>query len=390
MNATNLITRRSLDQLETDIISLSSHINSMEYEFLVLVREFDLRQGWKAYHFNHCATGQPLLWLNMKCGMAPGTAREKLRVANALFDLPQTSTAFQKGDLSYSKARALSRIATPTTEEHLLDYALKATAAQVDRHCMELRNVQRQASTQDANRLHENRYLSCSAHSDGSVTLSVELPKESADLVMKALEMASSQSKDEDVYQDNEGEEYENAPRGASELLKQQADALVEVAKSFLAGGNDNKTCTADHYQVTVHVDENALRGAPDTESKSNLPIETVRRLCCDSSLVVVTNDENGSTKDMSRKHRVVHPSLRRKLMSRDKGCRFPGCTHEKWLDAHHVVHWADGGETTAENLVMLCSKHHRLLHEGGFEIKPGAAGQWHFRNASGMRNAVI
>ncbi len=377
MNTTNLITRRSLDQLETDIISLSSHINSMEYEFLVLLREFDLRQGWKPYLFNNCAE-----WLNMKCGIAPGTAREKLRVANALFDLPQTSTAFQKGDLSYSKARALSRIATSTTEEHLLDFALKTTAASVDRHCMELRNVQRHTSTQDANRLHHNRYLSCSPHSDGSVTLSVELPKETAALVMKALEMAVPQLEARDVY---EGEE-ENAP---CDLLKQQADALVELARSYLAGGNDNKSCTADHYQVTVHVDENALRGASDAESKSDLPIETVRRLCCDSSLVISADDDSGKTKDLSRKHRVVHPSLRRKLLSRDKGCRFPGCTHEKWLTAHHVVHWADGGETTAENLVMLCSKHHRLLHEGGFEIKPGASGQWHFRNASGMRNAV-
>jgi len=377
MNTTNLITRRSLDQLETDIISLSSHINSMEYEFLVLLREFDLRQGWKPYLFNNCAE-----WLNMKCGIAPGTAREKLRVANALFDLPQTSTAFQKGDLSYSKARALSRIATSTTEEHLLDFALKTTAASVDRHCMELRNVQRHTSTQDANRLHHNRYLSCSPHSDGSVTLSVELPKETAALVMKALEMAVPQLEARDVY---EGEE-ENAP---CDLLKQQADALVELARSYLAGGNDNKSCTADHYQVTVHVDENALRGASDAESKSDLPIETVRRLCCDSSLVISADDDSGKTKDLSRKHRVVHPSLRRKLLSRDKGCRFPGCTHEKWLTAHHVVHWADGGETAAENLVMLCSKHHRLLHEGGFEIKPGASGQWHFRNASGMRNAV-
>jgi len=377
MNATNLITRRSLDQLETDLISLSSHINAMEYEFLVLLREFDLRQGWKAYLFNNCAE-----WLNMKCGMAPGTAREKLRVANTLFDLPKISGAFQKGDLSYSKARYLSRIATPTTEEHLLDFALKATAVQVDRHCMELRNVQRHASTQDANRLHENRYLSCSPHSDGSVTLSVELPKETAALVMKALEMAVLQLETKDVY---EGEE-DNAP---CDLLQQQADALVEVARSYLAGGSDGKSCTADHYQVTVHVDENALRGALDENSKSDLPIETVRRLCCDSSLLVATDDKNGKTKDISRKHRVVHPSLRRKVMSRDRGCRFPGCTHEKWLTAHHVVHWADGGETTAENLVMLCSKHHRLLHEGGFEIKPGAGGQWHFRNASGMRNAV-
>ncbi len=380
MKTAQIITRRSLDQLETDIISLSSHINSMEYEFLVLLREYDLRQGWKAYHFNNCAE-----WLNMKCGIATSTAREKIRVANALFDLPAMATSFQKGDLSFSKAKSLTRIATPLNEEHLLDFALKATASQVERHCQELRNVQRETSIRDANRLHEQRYLSWSAHSDGSVTLSVELPKESADLVIKAIEKASnSSSSAEEAAYFEEDPESPNPPRGGCDLFQQQADALVDIAKSFLAGGNNKKSCTADHYQVTVHVDEKALRGEPDAESKSDLPIETVRRLCCDSSLVISTDDESGRTRDLSRKHRVVPPSLRRKLMSRDKGCRFPGCSHEKWLTAHHVVHWADGGETTAENLVMLCSKHHRLLHEGGFEIKPGAGGQWHFRNASG------
>jgi hypothetical protein len=327
MNAIAHISRRSLDQLENDLISLSSHMNAMEYEFLVLVREFDLRQGWKAYLYNNCAE-----WLNLKCGMVPGTAREKIRVANALFDLPQTSTAFQKGDLSYSKARALSRIATPTTEEHLLDFALNATAAQVDRHCRELRNVQRHISTGDANRLHNNRYLSCSPHNDGSVTFSVELPKESADLVMKALEMAAPGIDSSDVA------EGENASRDASDLFRQQADALVEMARSFLGGVDGNKSCTADHYQVTVHVDEKALAGVPDENSKSDLPIETVRRLCCDSSLVVATDDQHGNTKDTSRKHRVVRPSLRRMLLSRDKGCRFPGCSHKKWLEAPGCV----------------------------------------------------
>lgn len=319
----------------------------------------------------------------MKCGMAPGTAREKLRVANALFDLPKISGAFQKGDLSYSKARYLTRVATPTREEQLLDYALKATAAQVERHCMDLRNVQRETSIRDANQRHENRYLSCSAHSDGSVTLSVELPKESADLVMKALEMAGPQLSGK---QDDCGE---NAPRGASDLWKQQADALVEVARSYLAGDSKGTSCTADHYQVTVHVDEKALRGEPDAESKSDLPIETVRRLCCDGSLVPVTEDSRRNPLNVGRKHRLVHSAVRRALLARDKCCRFPGCTHDRWLDAHHVVHWADGGETSLANLILLCPKHHRLLHEGGFEIKPGPNGEWQFRNASGLKNVV-
>ena len=168
MQAAAVISRRNLDQLEEDIISLSSHINATEYEFLVLVREFDLRQGWKPYHFNNCAE-----WLNMKCGIAPGTAREKMRVANALFDLEATSEAFQKGELSYSKARALTRVATPHNEHKLLDHAIPATALQVENHCRELRNVQREVSTVDANRLHRQRYLSRSLHGDGSMTISV-------------------------------------------------------------------------------------------------------------------------------------------------------------------------------------------------------------------------
>ena len=206
----NPVTRRSLDELEDHIVSISSHLNIFEYEFLVSIRELDLRQGWKAYHFTHCSH-----WMNFKCGMALGTAREKLRVARALFDLPLTSDAFKKGDLSYSKVRVMSRVATPTTEEQLVKFAIHATASQVERHCMDLRNVQRKVSTQDANRTHNNRYLSCSPHGDGSVTLSVELPRETADLVMKALEMAVPQVESKKEYEDEAENESLRAPRGA-------------------------------------------------------------------------------------------------------------------------------------------------------------------------------
>ena len=328
MQASQLITRRSLDQLEKDIISLSSHINATEYEFLVLVREFDLRQGWRAYHINNCAE-----WLNMKCGISPGTAREKIRVANALFDLTATSLAFQKGELSYSKARALTRIATPRNEEELLDYAIPATALQVEDHCRELRNVQRDTSTADANRLHQQRYLSRSLHGDGSMTISVELPKESGELVMKALELAL---KDMEVKADTFEGEKSSSETEDSHTAK-QADALVQMAKGYLAGGEGRKSSTADHYQVMVHVDEEVLRHAPTEKSKSDLPCETIRRLCCDSGVVVVTQDKKGNPLNVSRKHRVVQAPLKRALLARDKTCRFPGCTHEKWLDAQSL-----------------------------------------------------
>ena len=386
MQATSVISRRNLDQLEEDIISLSAQINATEYEFLVLIREFDLRQGWKPYHFNNCAE-----WLNMKCGIAPGTAREKMRVANALFDLTATSQAFQKGELSYSKARELTRIATPQNEEKLLDYAIPATAAQVENHCRELRNVQRDVSTTDANRLHQQRYLSRSLHGDGSMTISVELPRESGDLVMKALEMALRELNSEGGVSDGEQSlasvEETDSETGAESLPAKQADALVRMARGYLAGGKEKSSSTADHYQVMVHVDEDALRHAPSNTSKSDLPCETIRRLCCDSGLVVVTRDNKGNPLNVSRKHRVVQPPLKRALLARDRCCRFPGCTHEKWLDAqslprftgYHVEHWADGGETSLENTILLCSTHHRLLHEGGFRIRKDPGGEWQF-----------
>ena len=429
MQAIKPLTRRSLDQLEEEIVSLSERINSSEYEFLVLVREFDLRQGWKAYHFNNCAE-----WLNFRCGIATATGREKLRVARALFDLPAASAAFQQGKLSYSKARSLSRIAGPHTEEKLVEYALGATAQQVDKHCADLRNVHRELSTPDANKLHQQRYLSRSFHSDGSMTISVELPKESGELVMKALEYAmrdmeandgaervtdpgatgdgskratipevtdgvtdpelaadrSERVQDGKEHWVDYGDELEaaysgGATRGSAiqeSLFQRQADALVQMARGYLAGGKEKSSCTADHYQVMVHVDENALRGEPTEDSKSDLPIETVRRLCCDSALVTVTENEKGDPLHVGRKHRVVQPPLRRALLARDKCCRFPGCTHERWLGAHHVVHWADGGETSLDNTMLLCSRHHMLLHEGGFRIKADCNGEWQFASS--------
>ena len=156
------------------------------------------------------------------------------------------------------------------------------------------------------------------------MTISVELPRESGELVMKALEMALAS------MEAPGGEE----PVEEESLQQQQADALVEMAKGYLAGDSEKSRCTADHYQVVVHVDEKALAGSPEENSQSDLPIETVWRLCCDSALVVVTDDQKGNPLHVSRKHRVVQPAQKRALLARDKCCRYPGCTHEKWLDA--------------------------------------------------------
>ena len=121
-----------------------------------------------------------------------------------------------------------------------------------------------------------------------------------------------------------------------------------------------------------------------DKGGKSDLPVESVRRIACDADLVAVTRDAKGNLLNLGRKHRVVSPQLKRALLARDKCCTYPSCSHEQFLEAHHVMHWADGGETSLDNTRLICNRHHRLLHEGGFTIHKNFAGEWYFRTAEG------
>jgi|FLOH01.1.fsa_nt_gi hypothetical protein len=373
---------KPLEQLEDDIISLSQHINSSEYQFLELIREFDIRQGWKSWLCSSSAE-----WLNFKCGMSLGTAREKVRVAMALFDLPACSAAFAQGSLSYSKARALSRVANRHNEKDLLAFAVKATAAQVERQCQQLRNAQRRLSTRDANHAHNSRYLRRQLLDDGTMTISMQLTQEAGELVMQAIAAAlatlAPATRSETATQATGATDATEAC-ASDEFFKHQADALVEVARGFLAGGSEANSSSADHYQVMVHVDEAALREQASPCGCSDYPIESVRRLLCDSSMIPVVEDHQGIPLNVGRKQRVVSPPMKRALRGRDKCCRFPGCDHQQWLDAHHVKHWIDGGETSMANTLLLCGRHHRLLHEGGFSIQANHNHEWYFRNAAG------
>jgi hypothetical protein len=116
--------------------------------------------------------------------------------------------------------------------------------------------------------------------------------------------------------------------------------------------------------------------GAAKSSGDPPIPVETVRRLSCDASLLRVLENPHGEPLDVGRKTRSIPPNIRRALNSRDGGCRFPGCTHQRYVDAHHIEHWAEGGETKLSNLVTLCRLHHRLVHEGEIiEPRPGRLG---------------
>jgi hypothetical protein len=148
--------------------------------------------------------------------------------------------------------------------------------------------------------------------------------------------------------------------------------------------GGEGTSSSADRYQLVVHVDEQCLR---DGAGRADLPIETIKRLSCDGSFVTVVERADGTPLDVGRKQRLISTALRRALHARDRGCTFPGCHRKHYLDGHHLEHWINGGETTRENLTLLCTYHHRLLHEGGFRVERERDGTLTFSRAD---NRVI
>lgn len=350
---------RPIDDLECELLDHWRAVSRATHAFLVLLREFDLRRGWRAYGNVDCAD-----WLNWKCGISRVTAQEKVRVARALWLLPKIDDAFARGDLSYSKVRAVTRVATEGNESALLSYAMNATATQVEAYCRRLRNGDRDESITDAKKLHESRSLIRHFREDGAGTLSVELPRGDLELVLAALEAVASTLPDDPTRS----------------LFAKGADALVQMARDVLAGRHEDAR-SSDNYQVLLHVDAAALSGAG---GESDLPLPTVKRLCCDGSIVPVLVDDRGDPLNVGRKQRTVPIAIKRALEARDRTCVYPGCHHTRFLDAHHVQHWADGGETSLDNLLLLCATHHRLVHEGGFGIVRARDGRCYFRRPDG------
>jgi hypothetical protein len=224
-----------------------------------------------------------------------------------------------------------------------------------------------------------NRGVSYSFDDDGSLVLKGRFPAEAGALILKALQ-AATQVLDDAASVDEDGAFLtdKDVPAGTCNFSEgsprmKRADALVLMAESFLTHGAESMT-GGDRHQIVVHVAAETLQhgqpGCCEIEDAPSIASETARRLACDASVVMLTEDDQGHPLNVGRKTRSIPPALRRALNARDKGCRFPGCTNTRFVDAHHIQHWADGGETRQSNLVSLCRFHHRLVHEGGIQIE--------------------
>lgn len=351
------------ERLEVEITALGAHLAAATCRWLLLVGEFDRRQGWWAWGCNDCAH-----YLNWKCGVDRRTAREQVRVARALPGLPKTREAFSRGDLSYSKVRAITRVGTPENEETLVEWARHGTTAHLEKIVRAYRGVLRAQELEAVNERHARRYARWHHDDDGSLVFSARLDPEAGALLLAALEAMGKGGQG--------GSAEPPFPREDLEALR--ADALLTVAAAALAAQ------AAEHPvpEVVVHVDLEVLAGDMDegrcelADGQALAP-ETARRLACDAGVVTVVEDGEDNPLHVGRRRRTPPSALRRALASRDGGCRFPGCGARRFLHAHHVLHWGKGGETELPNLVTLCSKHHRMVHEGRFtcEAAPERAG---------------
>jgi hypothetical protein len=406
---------QSLEDLEHEVVTIFANIHAGNHRALILIAEFHRRRGWELG--GHRSTAH---WLHFRTGLGLGAAREKVRAALALEKLPLISEAMGRGELSFSKVRALTRVATPESEGELLEVAREMTTAELERCVRAWKHLSRkeEASLEKVN--YRRRRLSVFPDESGAYVVRGVVTAEVGALLMRAVEAASdalfsAEAKDETTPEQRRadalgllaeramaagfGGEREDvtkvgaAPTTGREGQPEEGENVS--AETFLEGGANDRWqggggeaaeggeveaaipaplsgTHAERYQVVLHVDPATLApqgepGRSNLEDGVRVSAETSRRLCCDSALVKVLRGPDGEVLDVGRRTRTIPPAIRRALEVRDGGCRWPGC-NLRFTAAHHVEHWAEGGETRLGNLLLLCSFHHRKVHEGGWK----------------------
>ena len=446
-------------ELRRAVTRMAGHINHADWRFIKLIAAMDRTRGWDER--GYCNLGN---WLDHRCGLGPCAARERIRIGRALARLPCIDAAFRDGVLSYSKVRAITRVATRDTEAMLLAIAGRSSAAELE----SLVRTHERVDRSDRERVPSEARRGLSWHyEDGMVVVTAAVPAERGALVVEALrKVVDARADERDAYYEsllagecarvaaasdaepadaglvaeptepepvgNEGTHgaaeavsarERQHPNGAtatepvmvaaglddvsaetgrpaagesgdeatdaidlpapfafelSSTGQRYADALVDIAEHYLANGpSQRQRRTGQRYEVVLTIDRNELArqsaagGARyHVDPDWGVDEEAARQIACDADLTEFIQDAHGNLLNYERRRRIVPARLIRALKLRDHNrCRFPGCPHQRYVEAHHIEHWIDGGETRLDNLVLLCSAHHRLLHHGAFYI---------------------
>ncbi len=327
------MSRKQIDAVGDRIALISSEIDAATHELLTQLRAFDEASGWYYQGALSCAH-----WFSWRAGVSMGPAREKVRVANKLGELQKIDAVLRVGKLSYSKVRALTRVATLDNEEQLLEIAAHSTASQLEKICRLYRS-QTQNKPSSAEDSEERRWVTSRGTDNGMVRIQIQLPAEEATMVLEAMSISAE--------------------------TRNRADGVMAMASAALAG--DGARTGKPPVEVMIHVDAATLAG--HTAQGDGISAEIAKRLLCDCGVVPTLEDDAGRVIDVGRKRRTIGPAIRRALVARDEGCRFPSCTNTI-CDAHHVEHWIDDGETHPRNLLLVCRRHHKYVHEHDFRVE--------------------
>ncbi len=352
---------------ESLVASVAQHhqaISAHQSQLLNAIVELDRRRAWRVD-----GSSSMVAWLTLRCSVSASTAREWVTAAAKLQRLPKISDALSKGKLSFDQVKPLVEVAKPETDASLAEQATHWSAKQV----RELAIASRQQSDQQATGFYARRFL---RFDDRRRSLTGVLPV--------------------DQYAAVKGALVDRASRKVSEHTpfdQRMADALVAVCQGNSeadkgrrqAGGRRRNRPT-----MVVHADISFLAGGPGSAEFDVLgPVSTevARRLACDAKIFVSGDGPDGRSLNLGRTRRDPTDAQRIVIRRRDKGCRFPGCTHVEFTDVHHVRHWIDGGATDLDNLVELCDQHHRAVHELGWTVSGDANVELTFRSPTGRLN---
>ena len=350
--------------LDVEICEVSAHAHAAMARVARAAAEFDAIGGW-------CGGGIRSFphWLAINAGFDMQTGAELVRVGHALNVLPKIAEAFGAGQLSFDKVRQVTTVATPANEHVLLEIAQGSSGSQLARICRALRRIADSNAPDGADARLSLRGIWTHWDDDGMLRLVAKLTPEDAAVVVAALEsITGSQPVPEKT---DDGSKDPADDRWAA----RRADALVAMCDHILAGGADALVKSPAAAQVVVHVDVGVLAGETNegrcyVEGGSPLSADAARRIGCDAEAVGVI-ERNGLPIDVGRRQRTVPDRLRLALHVRDRFCRFPGCgvpAHR--TEAHHHRHWALGGKTNLDNLLLLCGFHHRRHHDGAYRIR--------------------
>ncbi len=357
------------ERLAREIVDLERRIRGLQAARLRRIAEVDRRRRVRGE--GQAATAS---WLARTLGVSFTSAREDVRVGRALEDMAVTAAALSSGAVSATAVSVLARARDEqpqgfeADEEALVAYAASVSPGELIREVRRWSEaVDPDSSLDRSERLRRRRRLRVSSGLDGMVRIEGDLDPETAEPVVTALRAI----RDADARRTRAGPVARGPRLGLDDRTSEQrmADALGELSRQWLDGSARGRVAgERPHVTVTIGLDElRRPRGQVAVLGHGGaVPASLARRVACDATVVPMVLGARSEPLDVGRKTPVVPPAIRRAVVQRDQHCRFPACDRpQAWCDAHHVVHWADGGATALDNLVLLCRAHHRSVHEG-------------------------